>query len=106
MDKGPVEEELSRLTLRHTYEIHLGSWKRVPEDKQRWLDIQRVVERPAGLLEEMQFTHVEFMPVMAASLQSVFGATRRWAISRPRAGSAYRKTSCTLSMSSTEKDLE
>jgi len=46
------------------YEIHLGSWKRVPEDGQRWLTYRELARDLPGYLEDMQFTHVEFMPVM------------------------------------------
>src|SRR5881396_2563391 len=46
------------------YEIHLGSWRRVPEDGERWLTYRELARDLPGYLEEMQFTHVEFMPVM------------------------------------------
>jgi 1,4-alpha-glucan branching enzyme len=46
------------------YEIHLGSWKRVPEDNLRSLSYLELAEQLPGYLKEMGFTHVEFMPVM------------------------------------------
>ena len=46
------------------YEIHLGSWKRVPEDGERWLTYRELARDLPGYLEEMRYTHVEFMPVM------------------------------------------
>lgn len=46
------------------YEIHLGSWKRVPEDNQRWVTYRETAKDLPAYLEEMQFTHVELMPVM------------------------------------------
>jgi 1,4-alpha-glucan branching enzyme len=46
------------------YEIHLGSWKRAPEDNQRWLTYRELARDLPSYLEEMQYTHVEFMPVM------------------------------------------
>ena len=46
------------------YEVHLGSWKRVPEDGQRWLTYRELARDLPGYLEEMRYTHVEFMPVM------------------------------------------
>jgi 1,4-alpha-glucan branching enzyme len=46
------------------YEVHLGSWKRVPEDNHRWLTYRELAKDLPGYLEEMYFTHVEFMPVM------------------------------------------
>ena len=46
------------------YEIHLGSWKRVPEDGMRSLTYRELAEDLPNYLKEMEFTHVEFMPVM------------------------------------------
>ena len=66
-DKEWIKDRLKKNSLDSpfaTYEIHLGSWKRVPEDKQRWLTYRELARDLPGYLEEMQFTHVEFMPVM------------------------------------------
>lgn len=46
------------------YELHLGSWKRVPEEDYRSLSYRELAEDLPGYLKEMGFTHVEFMPVM------------------------------------------
>ena len=46
------------------YELHLGSWKRVPEDNFRSLTYLELAEDLPKYLKEMGFTHVEFMPVM------------------------------------------
>ena len=46
------------------YELHLGSWKRVPEDEMRSLTYLELAEDLPAYLKEMGFTHVEFMPVM------------------------------------------
>ena len=46
------------------YELHLGSWKRVPEDNLRSLTYLELAEQLPGYIKEMGFTHVEFMPVM------------------------------------------
>ncbi|MEC4748923.1 1,4-alpha-glucan branching protein GlgB [Methylomicrobium sp. Wu6] len=45
------------------YEVHLGSWRRVPEDGNRFLTYREMAEWLPRYLEEMNFTHVEFMPV-------------------------------------------
>ena len=47
-----------------TYEIHLGSWKRIPEDNNRWLTYRELASDLPHYLSEAGFTHVEFMPVM------------------------------------------
>jgi 1,4-alpha-glucan branching enzyme len=46
------------------YEVHLGSWKRVPEDGNRSLSYRELAARLTAYVVEMGFTHVEFMPVM------------------------------------------
>jgi 1,4-alpha-glucan branching enzyme len=45
------------------YEVHLGSWRRVPEDNNRSLTYREMAESLPGYIAEMNFTHVEFMPV-------------------------------------------
>ena len=45
------------------YEVHLGSWARVPEPGDRFLTYQELAERLAGYVKDMGFTHVELLPV-------------------------------------------
>ena len=45
------------------YEVHLGSWARVPEQGDRFLTYQELAERLAGYVKDMGFTHVELLPV-------------------------------------------
>jgi len=47
-----------------TYEVHLGSWMRVPEEGNRSLSYRELAPKLADYANEMGFTHVEFMPVM------------------------------------------
>lgn len=46
------------------YEMHLGSWRRVPEEGNRSLSYLELAEQLPAYLNEMGFTHVEFLPVM------------------------------------------
>ncbi len=46
------------------YEMHLGSWMRVPEEGDRPLTYRELAPRLASYLTRMNFTHVEFLPVM------------------------------------------
>ena len=46
------------------YEVHLGSWMRVPEEHNRPLTYRETAPRLAEYVRRMGFTHVEFMPVM------------------------------------------
>lgn len=46
------------------YEIHLGSWMRVPEEGNRPMSYRELAPKLGEYLSRMGFTHVEFMPVM------------------------------------------
>ena len=45
------------------YEMHVGSWKRVVEDANRPLSYRELAGELVEYLEEMQYTHVQFMPL-------------------------------------------
>lgn len=45
------------------YEVHLGSWKRKPEDGNRPLNYREMAEELADYAVEQGFTHVEFLPL-------------------------------------------
>ncbi len=46
------------------YEIHMGSWMRVPEDGNRSLSYREMAVRLADYAARTGFTHVELLPVM------------------------------------------
>ena len=46
------------------YEVHLGSWMRVPEEDNRPLTYREVAPKLAEYVNRMGFTHVEFLPIM------------------------------------------
>ena len=46
------------------YEVHLGSWRRVPEENNRSLTYREMAPLLAEYVREMGFTHVEIMPIM------------------------------------------
>ncbi|MFN8628161.1 MAG: 1,4-alpha-glucan branching protein GlgB [Candidatus Binatia bacterium] len=45
------------------YEVHLGSWMRVPEDGNRWLTYREAAGKLADYVQQMGYTHVEFLPL-------------------------------------------
>jgi 1,4-alpha-glucan branching enzyme len=45
------------------YEVHLGSWRRMPEDADRPLSYREFAVQVADYVVEMGFTHVEVMPL-------------------------------------------
>jgi 1,4-alpha-glucan branching enzyme len=46
------------------YEVHLGSWRRMPEEDNRFLTYRELAPYLAEHVQRLGFTHVEFMPVM------------------------------------------
>ncbi|SFG13325.1 1,4-alpha-glucan branching protein GlgB [Pontibacter chinhatensis] len=46
------------------YELHLGSWRRKPEDNNRPLTYRELAEELPAYVKDMGYTHVELMPVM------------------------------------------
>jgi 1,4-alpha-glucan branching enzyme len=46
------------------YELHMESWRKVPEEGDRPLTYREMAVQLADYLQEMGFTHVELMPVM------------------------------------------
>jgi 1,4-alpha-glucan branching enzyme len=46
------------------YEVHLGSWMRVPEEGNRPLTYREIAPKIAEYAVRMGFTHVEFLPLM------------------------------------------
>lgn len=44
------------------YEVHLGSWRRVPEEGYRSLSYRELAEWLPGYVSDIGYTHVEFMP--------------------------------------------
>lgn len=46
------------------YEVHLGSWRRVPEEANRPLTYRELAPQLAEYVARLGFTHVEFLPLM------------------------------------------
>ena len=46
------------------YEMHVGSWKRVPHEGNRSLSYRELAEALPAYVRQMGFTHVEFLPIM------------------------------------------
>jgi 1,4-alpha-glucan branching enzyme len=46
------------------YEVHLGSWRRVPQEGHRSLTYRELALQLTDYVLQMGFTHVEFLPVM------------------------------------------
>jgi len=66
-DKKWMEERHRHNSLKSPisiYEVHLGSWRRVPEEGNRFLSYRELAPRLSEYVKETGFTHVELLPVM------------------------------------------
>jgi 1,4-alpha-glucan branching enzyme len=55
------------------YEVHLGSWKRVPEEGYRFQTYREMAETLVPYVREMGYTHIELMPVMEHPFSGSWG---------------------------------
>jgi len=55
------------------YEVHLGSWMRVPEEEDRFLTYRELAETLIPYVREMGYTHIELMPVCEHPLDASWG---------------------------------
>ena len=55
------------------YEVHLGSWARVPEEGNRFLTYREMARRLVPYVKEMGFTHIELLPVMEHPFSGSWG---------------------------------
>jgi 1,4-alpha-glucan branching enzyme len=45
------------------YEVHLGSWKRIPEDNDRFLTYAELADDLIPYVAQLGFTHIELLPI-------------------------------------------
>ena len=55
------------------YEVHLGSWARVPEEGNRFLTYREMADRLVPYVKENGFTHLELLPVMEHPFSGSWG---------------------------------
>jgi 1,4-alpha-glucan branching enzyme len=56
-----------------TYEAHLGSWARVPEEGNRSLTFREIAPRLAAHARALGFTHLELLPIMEHPFEGSWG---------------------------------
>ncbi len=55
------------------YEVHLGSWKRVVEENNRWLSYRELADNLVPYVKDMGYTHIELLPVSEHPLDASWG---------------------------------
>ena len=80
------------------YEVHLGSWRRVPEDGDRPLTYRELAEQLADYVADLGFTHVELHAGGRAPVRRLVGLPGHVVL---RADGALRHRPTTSARSST-----
>jgi len=65
-DREWMEQRFYRNSLKgpiSIYEMHLGSWMRVPDEGNRFLTYRELAHKLADYVKDMGFTHVELLPI-------------------------------------------
>lgn len=55
------------------YEVHLGSWMRMPEEENRFLTYSELAETLIPYVKEMGYTHIELLPLCEHPLDASWG---------------------------------
>ena len=55
------------------YEVHLGSWMRMPEEGDRFLTYRELAHKLVEYVNQMGYTHIELLPVMEHPLDASWG---------------------------------
>ena len=55
------------------YEVHLGSWMRVPEEGNRFLTYRELAPKLVKYLKEMGYTHIQLLPVAEHPFDASWG---------------------------------
>jgi 1,4-alpha-glucan branching enzyme len=59
-ERGPKQRRDAPIQI---YEVHLGSWQRVPEENDRFLRYEELAERLIPYVKNLGFTHIELLPI-------------------------------------------
>jgi 1,4-alpha-glucan branching enzyme len=55
------------------YEVHLGSWRRVPEEQDRWLTYAELADQLIPYVKDLGYTHIELLPAMEHPFDGSWG---------------------------------
>ena len=66
-EKNPIHEPIN------IYEVHLGSWKRIPEEQNRFLTYRELASELIPYAKEMGYTHIELVGILEYPFDGSWG---------------------------------
>ena len=55
------------------YEVHLGAWRRVPEENNRWLTYKELSDQLIPYVKNLGYSHIELLPIMEHPFDGSWG---------------------------------
>jgi 1,4-alpha-glucan branching enzyme len=55
------------------YEVHLGAWRRVPDEGSRWLTYSELADQLIPYVKDLGYSHIELMPIMEHPFDGSWG---------------------------------
>jgi 1,4-alpha-glucan branching enzyme len=55
------------------YEVHLGGWRRVPEQNNRWLSYRELSDQLIPYVKNLGYSHIELLPIMEHPFDGSWG---------------------------------
>jgi len=55
------------------YEVHLGSWRRKPEENSRWLTYREIADELVTYCSDLGFTHISLLPISEHTYDDTVG---------------------------------
>jgi 1,4-alpha-glucan branching enzyme len=55
------------------YEVHLGGWRRVPDEGDRWLSYRELADQLIPYVKELGYSHIELLPIMEHPFDGSWG---------------------------------
>jgi 1,4-alpha-glucan branching enzyme len=55
------------------YEVHLGGWRRIPDENNRWLTYRELGDQLIPYVTDLGYTHIELLPIMEHPFDASWG---------------------------------